>query len=327
MGSVMTAYGTVRLMRDSKSKSGQAMVLLGAMSAAEGATKYCASKAIGSSVMNSNMVHKVKNSTVTQAASLGTGVVKNMMKKSSSAIGTTAKQSVGNIKDKMSNMTNSSSDALSSALSMGGTENISHGFKKSVTEAAHTVGDMAQTIAPKVSKAAQDLMHTTSSSNTTKADQLTNEWNHSSEATSSGKVLTDSYINDATPKTKMSTNGTTKAAQVTGSNGMAGANGSGKIITNSPNDTATPDRNYVNASGQERATNTAYGDPHPNRHSTSAKSENAANKGTYTKAKAGASKPLTDGAANKANLSKVAASAHVPSHKIDKDAPQSDILQ
>jgi len=324
----MTAYGTVRLMRDSKSKSGQAMVLLGAMSAAEGATKYCASKAIGTSVMNSNMVHKVKNSTVSQAASLGTGVVKNMMKKSSSAIGTTTKQSVGNIKNKVSNMSNSSSDALSSALSMGGTDNISHGFKKSVTEAAHTVGDMAQTIAPKVTKAAQEVMHTNSSTGATKADQLTNEWNNSSEATNSGKVLTDSYINDATSKTKMSTNGTTKAAQVTSkSNGMAGANGSGKIVTNSPNDTATPDKNYVNASGKEKATNTAYGDPHPNRQSASAKSENAANKGTYTKAKAGASKPLNDGAANKANLSKVAASATVPAHKIDKNAPQSDILQ
>jgi len=46
IGSVLTAFGTARLMRNPKSRMAQGMVVLGAMHAAEGATGYCPSKAM-----------------------------------------------------------------------------------------------------------------------------------------------------------------------------------------------------------------------------------------------------------------------------------------
>jgi len=90
-----------------------------------------------------------------------------------------------------------------------------------------------------------------------------------------------------------------------GMNGAVGANGSGKIASKYNEDTNSNLANGVTASavGNKQAT-------------------------SVSKAKIGATKPLTDGVANKANMSKVAASAFNATDKTtDKDAPTSDILQ
>ena len=52
LGSVMTTYGTVRLLHEPKSRSGKMLVLCGSMKAAEGATKFCPTKAIGTVMDN-----------------------------------------------------------------------------------------------------------------------------------------------------------------------------------------------------------------------------------------------------------------------------------
>ena len=64
LGSIMTAYGTIRLMHDEKSRKGQMLVLLGSMTAAEGATKFCATKA-----MVSNTLQNMMNENASKGAS------------------------------------------------------------------------------------------------------------------------------------------------------------------------------------------------------------------------------------------------------------------
>lgn len=64
VGSIMTAYGTARLMRNPRSRMAQGLVVLGAMQAAEGATGYCPTKG-----MMSNVIQNGRMSNLTQSAS------------------------------------------------------------------------------------------------------------------------------------------------------------------------------------------------------------------------------------------------------------------
>lgn len=85
-GSIMTAFGTARLMRNPRSRMAQGLVVLGAMQAAEGATGYCPTKGMMNNVfqntrMNnltqsaSNMTQKMTGGTMQQASNAVQNVV------------------------------------------------------------------------------------------------------------------------------------------------------------------------------------------------------------------------------------------------------------
>jgi len=81
-GSILTAFGTARLMRNPRSRMAQGMVVLGAMQAAEGASGYCPTKGMMSNVFQNN-----KFSNLTQSAG---NVAQNMtggtMQKAANAV-------------------------------------------------------------------------------------------------------------------------------------------------------------------------------------------------------------------------------------------------
>ncbi|MFC4410037.1 YgaP-like transmembrane domain [Chungangia koreensis] len=108
LGSILTAFGTARLMRNPKSRMAQGMVVLGAMHAAEGATGYCPSKAMmgnknmmqntqgsmaGITQMAGNVAQKMTGGTMQQAANAVQNVVPEvgqLMKDFANATGTTS---------------------------------------------------------------------------------------------------------------------------------------------------------------------------------------------------------------------------------------------
>lgn len=108
LGSILTAFGTARLMRNPRSRTAQGMVVLGAMHAAEGATGYCPSKAMmgnkmqnaqgtmsGITQMAGNVAQKMTGGPMQQAANAVQNVVPEvgqLMKDFSNATGATAGQ-------------------------------------------------------------------------------------------------------------------------------------------------------------------------------------------------------------------------------------------
>ena len=100
LGSIMTAYGTIRLMHDEKSRKGQMLVLLGSMTAAEGATKFCATKA-----MVSNTLQNMMNENASKGASANADS-KMKSQAQSGQVGENIKQMVGNIAPQVGKMMN-----------------------------------------------------------------------------------------------------------------------------------------------------------------------------------------------------------------------------
>jgi len=106
LGSILTAFGTARLMRNPRSRTAQGMVVLGAMHAAEGATGYCPSKALmgnkmqnaqgsmaGITQMAGNVAQKMTGGTIQQAANAVQNAVPEvgqLMKDFANATGGTA---------------------------------------------------------------------------------------------------------------------------------------------------------------------------------------------------------------------------------------------
>ena len=67
LGSILTAYGTVKMLREPNSRTGKMLVLFGSMKVAEGATKFCPTKAMN------NMMDKMMSENTSQSASAGAG--------------------------------------------------------------------------------------------------------------------------------------------------------------------------------------------------------------------------------------------------------------
>lgn len=108
LGTVMTAYGTLHLIRDPKNRRGQMLILLGAMKTAEGATKFCPAKAMGISMSCSNMLQKMmsgnnpQNSSNTGAAmNTGAQTSQNFPGGSTGQMGESVMQKVGNLAQKL----------------------------------------------------------------------------------------------------------------------------------------------------------------------------------------------------------------------------------
>lgn len=163
VGSVMTTYGTLRLLREPKSRSGKMLVLFGSMKAAEGATKFCPTKALGTIMEN------LASENANQGAQANAN---NMMANGtqSYASGSNAGQKSGNIMQMVGNIaqkltSTSSSQTASGSPSMGSSQNSSSVGQNSMGTNAQTIGSIAQTVAPQVSQMVKDVAGMTNSKN------------------------------------------------------------------------------------------------------------------------------------------------------------------
>jgi len=118
LGSILTAYGTVKLLREPNSRGGKMLVLFGSMKVAEGATKFCPTKAI-SKMMDSMMSETTSQSTSTGADTsmyTGTSPKQYAANGNSNQMSGNIMQMVGNIAQKLSgaNATQSASSGTQS---------------------------------------------------------------------------------------------------------------------------------------------------------------------------------------------------------------------
>ncbi|MCZ8539476.1 YgaP family membrane protein [Psychrobacillus psychrodurans] len=168
VGSVMTTYGTLRLLREPKSRSGKMLVLFGSMKAAEGATKFCPTKALGTIMEN------LASENANQGAQANAANANNMMANGTpsgqyASSGNTGQKSgnimqmVGNIAQKLTST--SSSQTASGSPSMGSSQNSSSAGQNSMATNAQTIGSIAQTVAPQVSQMVKDVAGVTNSKN------------------------------------------------------------------------------------------------------------------------------------------------------------------
>lgn len=166
LGSMMTAYGTVQLIRDPKSRRGQMLILVGSMKVAEGATKFCPRKAMSSSMMD---MQKMMASNATQGASASTGAGMN------SGANSNQSDSSGSIMQMVGNVAQAFKGAGAGQNTAGGNTSGT---------AVQTISDIAQTVAPQVGQMINDVAgmvgnqsataSTNSNANTKKASNNTN---------------------------------------------------------------------------------------------------------------------------------------------------------
>jgi len=114
LGSILTAYGTARLMRNPRSRMAQGMVVLGAMHAAEGATRYCPSKALGQNMSKNaqgmqGITQMAGNMTQTMT---GGNVMKNITNAAQNVV-----PQVGQLMKDFANATGGGKSAMSNATS------------------------------------------------------------------------------------------------------------------------------------------------------------------------------------------------------------------
>lgn len=165
VGSVMTTYGTLRLLREPKSRSGKMLVLFGSMKAAEGATKFCPTKALGTIMEN------LASENANQGAQANANnMMANGTQSGQSASGSNAGQKSGNIMQMVGNIaqkltSTSSSQTASGSPSMGSSQNSSSVGQNAMGTNAQTIGSIAQTVAPQVSQMVKDVAGMTNSKN------------------------------------------------------------------------------------------------------------------------------------------------------------------
>lgn len=183
LGSVMTTYGTVRLLHEPKSRSGKMLVLFGSMKAAEGATKFCPTKAIGTvmdNLANENAKSGAQGSQTGQYASGG-----NTDNQHGGIM-----QMVGSLAQKLTNA-NSSQNTFGSQ-NAGGNQTSNSADQRNMGSNSSSISNLAQTIAPQLSQAVKEVTNMASSqqSSGTKNEQKqasgTSEGSSKKNATSSG---------------------------------------------------------------------------------------------------------------------------------------------
>ncbi|MFZ0579095.1 MAG: hypothetical protein WAM41_16470 [Psychrobacillus psychrotolerans] len=183
LGSVMTTYGTVRLLHEPKSRSGKMLVLFGSMKAAEGATKFCPTKAIGTvmdNLANENAKSGAQGSQTGQYASGG-----NTDNQHGGIM-----QMVGSLAQKLTNA--NSSQNTSGSQNAGGNQTSNSADQSNMGSNSSSISNLAQTIAPQLSQAVKEVTNMASSqqSSGTKNEQKqasgTSEGSSKKNATSSG---------------------------------------------------------------------------------------------------------------------------------------------
>lgn len=166
-GTVMTTYGTIRLLREPKSRSGKMLVLFGSMKAAEGVTKFCPKKAIGTVMENlaSENAKQTQSGGTATNSTTQSGANGNIM------------QMVGSIAQKI---TSGNSSSTSSPQNNGQNQNS--------TAPSQSIGNIAQTIAPQMSQIVKEVAGLTGS-------QTSSETKQSSRASGSTAPKTDANVN------------------------------------------------------------------------------------------------------------------------------------
>ncbi|QFF98442.1 DUF2892 domain-containing protein [Psychrobacillus glaciei] len=293
LGSMMTAYGTVRLMRDSKSRSGQVLILLGSMKAAEGATRFCPRKAMGSSITNSNMMQKMKSDNASQGALAGASMNsatpsgENTPDNSNNKMSGNIMQMVGKIVQ-MLTVGNTSQSTEASAQNMGSTHSMSGASGQDTTS-----GNIAQTIG----NMAQQMTNGTTSQTISKITQKV--------APQVGQIMKD-------------------VASMTGSQTVSGTNNSGK--QNSGTNGNTKKEASGNSNGTMNANSGASKSASASKHN---ENKQAASSNDNKEQKANTTNPNKGGStANKSNLTNVESTAiKAASKTTDQNATSSNILQ
>jgi hypothetical protein len=192
LGSVMTAYGTAQIIRDPKSRNGQMLVLLGSMKIAEGATKFCPIKAMGSSMTGSKMLQNMTSGNASQSTLTGVGAAMN---------GGNASQSTGGTQ----------------SMSGGSGQNtVGSNIAQTIGNVAQqmTTGTAAQTIAPQVGQIMNSVASMTGSQN---ASGNSGPTKSASASNSSGTMQATSSTRNNAPKagaTKTPIDGATNNAKL-----------------------------------------------------------------------------------------------------------------
>ncbi|WP_277584111.1 hypothetical protein [Psychrobacillus antarcticus] len=221
LGSVMTAYGTIQLIREPKSRSGRMLVLYGSMKVAEGATKFCPRKAM------STVMEKMMSETTTQGAQPNSGTTMNSGMQSN-ASNSNAGQKNGNMMQMVGNIAQKPT-SWNSAQSMGGNQNSSGAGQNTMGTNAQKIGVIAQTVAPQVSQIVKDVASLAS----TQSAAGTN--NTSKQATTpGGSTNKNSVTNGNANKKDVSANSEhMKSASNTNSNNKQATSAKGDNMTKS----------------------------------------------------------------------------------------------
>ncbi|MFJ7825012.1 hypothetical protein [Psychrobacillus sp. NPDC096623] len=151
LGSVMTAYGTIQLLREPKSRTGKMLILLGSMKAAEGATKFCPRKSMSTILENLMSQNATPGTQLMSSIAMNSGTQSGQNASSNSAGQTNGNimQMVGNIAQKLT--------GGNSAQSMGNNQNSSGAGQNAMGTNAQTIGSIAKTLAPQVGQIVKDV--------------------------------------------------------------------------------------------------------------------------------------------------------------------------
>ena len=182
MGSIMTAYGTIELFRNPKSKKGQMLVMYGAMKAAEGATKYCPRKAMASEFSNSSLGQSVVSGKLLRTifGGVNTGQAFQANQQSGSMM-----QRAGNIAKAASN---SNQQSNSSQGSQSGKQNQQSSQNNNSTQGnenlIQAIGKVAENVLPEAGKVISNVANMAGSQNNSSAQKKSMESQNSSENSS-----------------------------------------------------------------------------------------------------------------------------------------------
>lgn len=165
LGSVLTTYGTVRLLREPKSRSGKMLVFFGSMKAAEGATKFCPTKAM------STIMENLSNESANQGAQANAGAkTTSGTQFGQNASSGSAGQKSGNIMQMVESIAQKLTSAnltqsTSGSQGMGGNQNSSGAGQSTAGTNAQTISNIAQTVAPQFSSVVKGVAGMTTSQN------------------------------------------------------------------------------------------------------------------------------------------------------------------
>jgi len=197
LGTVMTTYGTVRLLQEPKSRSGKMLVLFGSMKAAEGATKFCPTKAISTVMENLTSENANSSGKPNIGNSMASGTQSGQNASGAGPKSGNIMQMVGNIAQKITS--GSSTQSTSSSQNMGGNQNNSATGQNATN--AQTIGNLAQTVAPQFSQVVKNVASMTGSQNAVETKSTQNETSNKRDTSASGnntKSTSSSNIKQAT---------------------------------------------------------------------------------------------------------------------------------
>lgn len=195
LGSMMTACGTVQLIRNPKSRRGQMLILVGSMKVAEGATKFCPRKAMSSSMMD---MQQMMAGNVSQGASASAGTTMNSGTNSGQSTSSgIIKQMVGNVAQAF---TGGASQNGSQNMSTNTGQNTASGNKSGT--AFQSINDIAQAAAQPVGQIVNDItgmagnQNATASGSSANSDANTKKASNNTNASSGNTKSTSANGNN-----------------------------------------------------------------------------------------------------------------------------------